>query len=59
MGWRESWMTGVSGHQLRINRWPTSAGIIGGELNPNPPQVEKRSDLANQMIVWDNLFETE
>jgi hypothetical protein len=39
--------------------WPTSAGIIGGELNPNPRQVEKRSDLANQMIVWDNLLETE
>ena len=27
-------------HQFRVNRWPTSAGIVGRELSADPHQVE-------------------
>src|SRR5919202_1299133 len=46
-------------NQLRINRWPTSAGIIGRELLAYPRQIDKRCYFANQVIVWDNLFQGE
>src|ERR1051325_10999330 len=46
-------------NQLRINRWPTSAGIIGRELLAYPRQIDKRCYFANQVIVGDNLFQRE
>ena len=45
-------------HQFRVNRWPTSTGIIRRQLNTHPRQVEYRSYLANQVIVRNSLFKT-
>src|SRR5690242_8184920 len=46
-------------NQLWINRWPTSAGIIGCELLAYPRQIDKGCYFANQVIIWDSLFQRE
>jgi hypothetical protein len=46
-------------HQHRINRGAADRRIVWRQLRANPGQVKNASKSANQMIVWDNLFEVE
>src|SRR5256886_17205271 len=45
-------------HQFRVNRLPTSTGIIRRELNTHPRQVAHRSYLTKHVIVRNSLFKT-
>src|SRR6266702_2361768 len=43
-------------HELRIDRGPAHLGIIGRELPMHPRQIKDRSNLANEVIVRNNLI---
>src|SRR5437867_2830901 len=46
-------------HELRIDRGPAHLGIIGRELPMHPRQIKDRSNLANEVIVRNNLIKME